>query len=99
MTSLQGRRKPRSFAATGSSGSGTKAPTRPSAQRRRYCFQEPWVAATGAASPSTRRSVISSSTPAAFEGTGHMVKAADGAPMEWRNEGGYQRFIDPDGYP
>jgi quinoprotein glucose dehydrogenase len=32
-------------------------------------------------------------------GAGHMVKAADGAPMEWRNEGGYQRFIDPDGYP
>jgi quinoprotein glucose dehydrogenase len=32
-------------------------------------------------------------------GTGHMVKAAEGAPMAWRNEGGYQRFIDPDGYP
>jgi quinoprotein glucose dehydrogenase len=32
-------------------------------------------------------------------GTGHMVKAADGAPMAWRNEGGYQRFIDQDGYP
>jgi glucose dehydrogenase len=32
-------------------------------------------------------------------GTGHMVKAAEGAPMPWRNEGGYQRFIDQDGYP
>jgi quinoprotein glucose dehydrogenase len=32
-------------------------------------------------------------------GAGHMVRAADGAPMAWRNEGGYQRFIDQDGYP
>ena len=32
-------------------------------------------------------------------GTGHMVKANEGAPMPWRNDGGYQRFIDPDGYP
>ena len=32
-------------------------------------------------------------------GTGRMVKANEGAPMPWRNEGGYQRFIDPDGYP
>ena len=32
-------------------------------------------------------------------GTGHMVKASEGAPMTWRNEGGYQRFIDQDGYP
>ena len=32
-------------------------------------------------------------------GTGHMVKANEGAPMAWRNDGGYQRFIDPDGYP
>ena len=28
-----------------------------------------------------------------------MVKANEGAPMAWRNDGGYQRFIDPDGYP
>lgn len=32
-------------------------------------------------------------------GTGHMVKAPPGSPMPWRNEGGYQRFIDQDGYP
>lgn len=32
-------------------------------------------------------------------GTGRMVKADEGAPMAWRNEGGYQRFIDQDGYP
>ena len=32
-------------------------------------------------------------------GTGQMVKADEGAPMPWRNEGGYQRFIDPQGYP
>jgi len=32
-------------------------------------------------------------------GTGRMVKAREGAPMAWRNEGGYQRFIDQDGYP
>lgn len=32
-------------------------------------------------------------------GTGRMVKGNEGAPMAWRNEGGYQRFIDPDGYP
>jgi glucose dehydrogenase len=32
-------------------------------------------------------------------GTGHMVKAKEGAPMAWRNEGGYQRFIDQDGFP
>jgi quinoprotein glucose dehydrogenase len=32
-------------------------------------------------------------------GTGHMVKAAGDAPMPWRNEGGYQRFIDQDGFP
>jgi PQQ enzyme repeat len=32
-------------------------------------------------------------------GTGHMVKANQGAPMAWRNDGGYQRFIDQDGYP
>ncbi|MDR3702141.1 MAG: pyrroloquinoline quinone-dependent dehydrogenase [Candidatus Sulfopaludibacter sp.] len=32
-------------------------------------------------------------------GAGRMVKANEGAPMAWRNEGGYQRFIDPDGYP
>ena len=32
-------------------------------------------------------------------GTGHMVKADPGAPMAWRNDGGYQRFIDEDGYP
>src|SRR5260370_37108591 len=31
--------------------------------------------------------------------TGRMVKANEGAPMPRRNEGGYQRFIDPDGYP
>jgi quinoprotein glucose dehydrogenase len=34
-----------------------------------------------------------------LRGTGRMVKAAEGAPMAWRNEGGYQRFIDQDGYP
>lgn len=28
-----------------------------------------------------------------------MVQAPAGAPMPWRNEGGYQRFIDQDGYP
>jgi quinoprotein glucose dehydrogenase len=28
-----------------------------------------------------------------------MVKSAAGAPMAWRNEGGYQRFIDEQGYP
>ncbi len=32
-------------------------------------------------------------------GTGRMVPANPGAPMAWRNDGGYQRFIDPDGYP
>jgi quinoprotein glucose dehydrogenase len=32
-------------------------------------------------------------------GTGRMVKSAAGAPMAWRNEGGYQRFIDEQGYP
>jgi quinoprotein glucose dehydrogenase len=32
-------------------------------------------------------------------GTGHMVKAAEGSPMAWRNDGGYQRFLDQDGYP
>ncbi len=32
-------------------------------------------------------------------GTGQMVKANEGAAMAWRNEGGYQRFIDQDGYP
>jgi glucose dehydrogenase len=32
-------------------------------------------------------------------GTGHMVKANAGAPMPWRNEGGYTRFIDEDGFP
>jgi quinoprotein glucose dehydrogenase len=32
-------------------------------------------------------------------GTGHMVQAAAGAAMAWRNDGGYQRFIDQDGYP
>lgn len=32
-------------------------------------------------------------------GAGHMVKANEGAPMAWRNDGGYQRFIDQDGYP
>jgi quinoprotein glucose dehydrogenase len=32
-------------------------------------------------------------------GTGHMVRASEGAPMAWRNEGGYQRFIDQEGYP
>ncbi len=32
-------------------------------------------------------------------GTGHMVPAAPGAPMPYRNDGGYARFIDEDGYP
>lgn len=32
-------------------------------------------------------------------GTGRMVRAPEGAPMPWRNEGGYQRFIDQEGYP
>jgi glucose dehydrogenase len=32
-------------------------------------------------------------------GTGHMVPAKPGAPMPWRNEGGYTRFIDEDGFP
>ncbi|MFN7922122.1 MAG: PQQ-binding-like beta-propeller repeat protein [Bryobacteraceae bacterium] len=32
-------------------------------------------------------------------GTGRMVESPPGSPMPWRNEGGYQRFIDPDGYP
>ncbi len=32
-------------------------------------------------------------------GAGRMVKSNAGAPMAWRNEGGYQRFLDPDGYP
>ena len=32
-------------------------------------------------------------------GTGRMVKSPEGAPMPWRNEGGYQRFIDQEGYP
>jgi quinoprotein glucose dehydrogenase len=32
-------------------------------------------------------------------GTGHMVKAPAGAPMLYRNEGGYTRFLDPDQYP
>ncbi len=32
-------------------------------------------------------------------GAGRMVKSDAGAPMPWRNEGGYQRFIDQEGYP
>jgi glucose dehydrogenase len=32
-------------------------------------------------------------------GTGHIVKSAPGAPMPYRNEGGYTRFIDQDQYP
>ena len=32
-------------------------------------------------------------------GTGHMVKAPEGSPVAYRNEGGYTRFIDQDGYP
>jgi quinoprotein glucose dehydrogenase len=32
-------------------------------------------------------------------GAGHMVAAEAGAPMPYRNEGGYTRFIDEDGYP
>src|SRR5262249_21005602 len=32
-------------------------------------------------------------------GTGHMVKADDGAPMPWRNDGGYTRFVDEGGFP
>jgi len=32
-------------------------------------------------------------------GTGHMVQSAPGAPMPWRNDGGYTRFLDQDGYP
>jgi quinoprotein glucose dehydrogenase len=32
-------------------------------------------------------------------GTGLLVRANPDAPMAWRNEGGYQRFIDPEGFP
>jgi quinoprotein glucose dehydrogenase len=32
-------------------------------------------------------------------GTGRMVPADPGAPMPYRNDGGYTRFIDPEGYP
>jgi len=32
-------------------------------------------------------------------GTGHMVAAAVGAPMAYRNEGGYTRFLDQDQFP
>jgi glucose dehydrogenase len=32
-------------------------------------------------------------------GTGHMVKSDAGAPMPYRNEGGYTRFLDQDQYP
>jgi glucose dehydrogenase len=32
-------------------------------------------------------------------GAGHMVEAPAGAPMPYRNEGGYTRFLDQDGYP
>ena len=32
-------------------------------------------------------------------GTGQMVKAPEGAPMAWRNEGAYTRFVDREGYP
>jgi glucose dehydrogenase len=32
-------------------------------------------------------------------GAGHMVAAAPGAPMPYRNEGGYTRFLDQDQYP
>ena len=32
-------------------------------------------------------------------GTGHMVPSNPGAPMPYRNEGGYTRFIDRDQYP
>ena len=32
-------------------------------------------------------------------GTGHMVKAQPDAPMPYRNEGGYTRFLDEDQYP
>ena len=31
--------------------------------------------------------------------TGHMVKSPEGAPMPYRNEGAYRRFMDKDGYP
>jgi glucose dehydrogenase len=30
---------------------------------------------------------------------GHMVPAGAGAPVPYRNESGYARFLDPDGYP
>jgi quinoprotein glucose dehydrogenase len=32
-------------------------------------------------------------------GAGHMVAAAPGAPMAYRNDGGYTRFLDQDQYP
>jgi quinoprotein glucose dehydrogenase len=32
-------------------------------------------------------------------GTGQMARAAPGAPMPYRNEGGYTRFLDQDQYP
>jgi quinoprotein glucose dehydrogenase len=32
-------------------------------------------------------------------GTGRMVAAPPGAPMPYRNEGGYTRFLDQDGFP
>lgn len=32
-------------------------------------------------------------------GTGQMVKANEGAPSAWRNDNGYQRFVDQEGYP
>jgi len=31
--------------------------------------------------------------------TGHMVAAPEGAPMPYRNEGGYGRFMDKQGFP
>jgi glucose dehydrogenase len=31
--------------------------------------------------------------------TGHMVQAPEGAPMPYRNEGAYRRFMDKQGYP
>jgi glucose dehydrogenase len=32
-------------------------------------------------------------------GSGHMVPAGPGAPMAYRNDSGYTRFLDPDQYP
>ena len=57
---------------------------------------EPAAPTPRSCAPTTPRtaSIDTETTPEATR-----VQADSCAPMPWRNEGGYQRFIDPDGYP